>query len=148
MAPDDPGWAVPALTAVTVTCDAELDRWSFVATADAWTGNGQVLLSADGAYLERHDIYTAGAAGDGSADTLELELTAVADWRDVSPGSTTAFGCDAPDLAGVLRIYERASKTVADCRAFGESPERWATWEPETACTTVLDTGDTGDTGR
>jgi len=141
--PDDPEYPLPAITAVTVECDAERAAWSFTVDTTGWTGNGQVLLSSDGDYVERHPLDSVSAAADGSTDRLDLDLDVVSDWRDVSEGSTTAFNCATPDLLGVLRVYERTGDEVADCRIFGEQPDRWAAWEPDTACTqaVVEDTG-------
>jgi hypothetical protein len=135
----DVGSAVPALTSVTVACDDVSAEWTFAATADAWTGNGDVRLSADGAYVEAHYLPSVSAASDGSSDTLELALSIVADWRDVVSGARTAFNCDVPDLAGVLRIRTRDGSDIADCRAFGSAPERWSEWDPAVACGQVLE---------
>lgn len=135
---------VPRLTAVDVTCDAQAAEWTFTATTSAWTGNGDVRLSADGAYVESHALLSVSAAEDGSADELRLSLSIVADWRDVVSGSRTAFNCEAPDLAGVLRVRTRDGAAVADCRAFGVAPERWTEWDADVACDTVLEPADSG----
>lgn len=143
--PEVPAWTVPTLVSVAVTCDGDAATWTFEAETDAWTNNGQVLLSADGAYIERHDLYSVEAALDGTHDRLKLVLEVVPEWRDVTLGTSTVFNCETPELAGVLRVYARGSKDVADCRAFGEAPERWSTWDPEVACASTLpDTADTG----
>lgn len=130
---------VPAIVSASVTCDADDAVWRFVVETDAWTGNGQVALSTDGDYVERHTMYSASAAADGSADHLELELDVVGDWRDANAGSSTAFNCQEPDLAGVLRVYTRDGDDVADCRAFGDAPERWAAWDASLACDVTLE---------
>lgn len=130
---------VPAIVEASVACDADDAVWSFVVETDAWTGNGQVALSTDGVYVERHTMYSVSAEADGSADRLELELDVVGDWRDASAGSSTAFNCQEPDLAGVLRVFTRDGDDVADCRAFGEAPERWAEWDASLACDAVLE---------
>ena len=115
-------------------CDPIHARWTFTAETNAWTGNGQVLLSTDGIYLETHPLDSKSAAGDGSSDSLALYLTVVADWRDVSLGSSTVFNCDEPMLAGILRIFEQDGKTEADCRYFGEDP--WDRWNLGVDCAT------------
>ena len=142
--PETPTYADPEITAASVECDPERPRWTFDVTASAWTGNGQVLLSADGSYIERHRLDSISAEADGSTDQLQLKLDVVADWRDVSEGSTTVFNCDEPFLDGVIRVYSRTGDAVTDCRAFGTDPARWATWEPDTACATVLEGEDSG----
>lgn len=133
----------PTLTDVSVDCDDSRAEWAFAATTDAWTGNGQVVLSRDGAYVERHTMYSVEAEADGSADRLALELDVVPDWHDASAGSSTYFNCGTADLAGVLRVWTRDGGAVADCVAFGEAPERWAEWDESVACDEALDTGDT-----
>jgi len=126
----------PLLTAATEACDPLRARWDFTAEADAWTGNGQVPLSTDGLYLEVHPLDSKAAAGDGSSDSLSTTLSVVADWRDVSLGSTTIFNCKEPGLAGILRIFEQDGKTEADCRYFGENP--WEQWNLGYQCDTPL----------
>jgi hypothetical protein len=134
----------PSITAATIACDDATATWSFTVETDAWTGNGDVRLSADGAYVEVHPLSSISAAADGSNDALALELAVVADWRDVVTGARTAFNCDAPDLAGVLRVRTVDGSAIADCRAFGVTPERWATWDANVACDTLLEAADTG----
>jgi hypothetical protein len=128
----------------SVVCDPERPRWTFDVEASAWTGNGQVLLSTDGAYIERHGMSSITAAADGTSDTLELKLDIVSDWRDVDATQDTVFNCEEPGLAGVLRVYTRTGDAVADCRSFGEDTARWDTWEPDTACATPLEPDDSG----
>lgn len=136
----------PAITVASAACDPNDPGWTFEVATDAWTGNGQVYLSADGAYVERHPMYTVGAAYDGTSDALRLVLGIAVDFRDVVAGSTTVFNCNAEALTGVLQVFERDGRTVADCRAFGEAPERWKEWSASVACDSVLDTGaDTGE---
>lgn len=137
-----PEWVAPSLVTATADCSAADEQWSFTATTDAWTGNGQVYLSADGAYVERHPMYSNGAAYDGSADSLRLVLGMVEDFRDVVLGASTAFNCGTPDVAGVLQVNERDGRTVADCRAFGVAPERWEEWEPALACGVPLESAE------
>lgn len=136
--------SAPTITAATVACDDATATWTFTAKTDAWTGNGDVRFSADGAYVEVHPLMSVSAAADGSADALALALAVVADWRDVVTGARTAFNCDAPDLAGVLRVRTADGASVSDCRAFGAAPERWATWDAGVACDVLLETEDTG----
>lgn len=135
-----PSTEPPAITSAAVTCTPEHARWRFQVTTDAWTGNGQVLLSADGIYVERHPIFSQSAAPDGTSDTLDLTLSVQPDWRDVNPGSSTVFNCREPDLAGILRVFTRDGAAEADCRAFGIAPERWVDWTPGTSCAVILET--------
>lgn len=133
-----PTYEDPVIVEASAVCDVAAARWSFEVTTQAWTGNGQVLLSADGTYIEKHPMFSVGAAADGSSDALALSLSVVRDFRDVVAGTSTAFNCDAAGLAGVLRVYDRPGDAVADCRGFGDSPERWAEWDSSAACDVVL----------
>ena len=139
-----PEWTVPAIVTATAECSAADAYWAFEATTDAWTGNGQVVLSADGAYVEAHPMYSVGAAGDGSADSQRLALAIIPDWTDVAPGGTTAFNCDAEAISGVLRVYTRDGNAVADCRAFGVDPARWKQWDANVSCSATIELNDTG----
>ncbi len=139
----------PTITSASVTCDERAATWLFEVGTDAWTGNGIVYLSADGAYIETHSLLSTTSAADGSSDTLERSLVIVASWRDVTTNASTAFGCATPALAGVLEVYERTGDARTDCVAFGVDPTRWATWTPDAACEEMLTQADTGvgDTG-
>ena len=133
-----PEWTTPGITNATVDCITADAVWTFTAATDAWSGNGQVVLSTEGDYIERHPLYSNGAAADGTTDNLKLTLDVVAGWRDVVLGDTTAFNCDTAGLTGVIRVYTRDGDDVADCRAFGEDPARWDTWDPAVSCPTVI----------
>lgn len=131
----------PQITQTTVSCDVNAARWSIKVTTDAWTGLGRLYLSADGDYVEQHTLPSVSAPSDGSSDTLSRELAIVASWRDVDPDSSTAFGCATPELTGVILVYSRTGSTRTDCTAFGDAPQRWASWNTDLACDTTLDTG-------
>lgn len=85
-------------------------------------------MSADGTYVEQHEVRSVEAEGDGSADRLELKLSFLADFQDVSPGSSTAFNCGTPALQGLVVVYARDGETLADCRVFGDAPSNWSVW--------------------
>lgn len=129
---------VPMLVSASYSCDPMAARWSFSAEADAWTGNGQVAMTTDGRYLELHALDSKSAASDGSSDSLALSLTVVADWRDVTLGSSTFFNCEEPGLGGLIRIFEQDGKTEADCRFFGEN--KWAEWNVGLHCDKEIET--------
>ena len=137
--------AAPAITDASVACDARLATWTFLIETDAWTGNGDLWLSTDGAYTENHALSSIAAAADGSSDQLRSTLSIVADWRDVVPSARTWFNCGTPELAGVLRVRARDGSRVTDCVAFGDAPERWSTWRASVACDDALDTGATAE---
>lgn len=134
----DPSDTPPTITEATVDCDTREGRWTFAVTTDAWTGNGQVLLTSDGAYVEKHTVYSVSAAPDGTADQLELTLDVVPDWRDVVLGSSTIFNCGDTSLTGIVRVFTRDGSRASDCRVFGVSPERWAGWDVGVTCDTLL----------
>lgn len=129
----------PSITSAEVTCDGEAGEWTVTVTTDGWTGNGQLLLSTDGEYVERHPLYSRSAAADGSADELGLTLAVVPDWRDVTLGASTYFNCLTTDLTGIVRVFTRDGTAVADCRAFGAAPERWAAWDAGASCDETLE---------
>lgn len=145
--PDPPVYDDPLFTEASAACNDEDARWTFRGTTVAWTGNGEVVLSTDGSYIERHPWPSVESAPDGTTDELELKLDVVPDWRDVTPGASTVFNCDEPELAGLLRVFVRGGDAVADCRWFGEASDRWATWEPESACATPLEAEETAPSG-
>ncbi len=112
----------PVITSGSWDCSAEDDRWSFTVDTRFWTGNGSVLLSVDGVYVEEHGLRSTESAADGTADHLELELGIEADPRDASPGTSTAFLCDVStreDLSGRFSVSAPGSSEEADCRQWG-----------------------------
>ncbi|MES2639144.1 MAG: hypothetical protein V4850_06660 [Myxococcota bacterium] len=136
----EPTTRPPAMTSASAECATVDALWRFDVRTDAWTGNGQVLLSTDGVYVERHPLYSRSAEADGTSDTLDLTLSIVPDWHDVVLGSSTVFNCGEADLTGILRVFTRDGAEEADCRAFGVAPERWATWSAGASCAEVLET--------
>ncbi|MEC8382383.1 MAG: hypothetical protein VXZ96_18775 [Myxococcota bacterium] len=109
----------PDIEEITYECDPSTARWTFEATTDAWTANGNIWLYID-PVLEKHPIYSINAAADGSADTLGLTLSVVADWRDASTGSSTQFQCaDFDDLGLRLYVYHPETAEAADCETTG-----------------------------
>ena len=127
----------PHITAAEVACDTQDAIWSFRIDADAWTGNGRLIWSTDGRYIEYHDIDSVVAAPDGTSDQLELELRVVADRAFVSPDSTTFFNCAEPGLSAVLRVLGAEGEAVTDCRGFGE--DRWGEWGLDYGCATAVE---------
>ncbi len=123
-----PGSTPPRFTEVEVVCDGNDATWRISMFTDAWTGGGELWLSADGDYVEAHPFVSREAALDGSSDHLELNLGVVSDFRDVAAGSRTAFNCGTPELAGLLVVYATDAETVADCRVFGSELDRWDAW--------------------
>ena len=94
------------------SADQEDETWSLEVNTTGWSGGGflwmtnQTVLddteefdtgSLPTMLSERHPFYSVGAHMDGSADRLKLTLTAVSDWRDAAPGSTTRWLCDDED---------------------------------------------------
>ena len=119
----------PNIDVLSFDCDPSTARWSFEATTDAWTANGNLWLYID-PVLEKHPIYSVSAAADGSSDLLELKLSVVADWRDASPGSSTQFQCSDFDALGLrLYVYHPETAEAADCVTAGADVD----WESSTA---------------
>lgn len=129
----------PRITSAEVSCDEDAAAWAFAVEADAWTGNGKLIWSVDGRYVEYHDLDSVESAPDGSSDRLVLELRAVADRAFVQPGSTTLFNCHEPGLAAVLRVLTVDGESASDCRRFGE--DRWGEWYADYACAVEVTPG-------
>lgn len=125
----DPAATPPSITEITVSCTGESGKWALDVVTDAWTGGGTLWLSADGEYVEKHQVISAESALDGTSDHLELSLSLAADFQDVHEGSSTAFNCGTPGLQGLFVVYDRAGTTATDCRDFGDDPSRWTAWE-------------------
>jgi hypothetical protein len=124
----DPSEDPPEIDSASVKCDADDARWVFGVNTRRWTGGGTLWMSTDGSYVEGHEILSVEAESDGSTDRLELKLSLAADFRDVEPGTSTAFNCGTPRLHGLIVVYARDGETMADCRAFGEAAADWPTW--------------------
>ncbi len=122
----------PALVELAWSCDADDEEWLLTATADAWSGGGALYLTVDGDYIEAHGVRSAEAAADGTSDELELELGIEADWREVSPGSSTAFTCgDAPSALFLLYDLEG---DASDCLIIEEPAVAWQDIEDGPSC--------------
>lgn len=124
----DPEATDASITSLTVMCEGGSGVWTIDANTDAWSGGGQLTLSANGTYVEAHPIPSVDAALDGSSDHLHTELAVVADFRDVSVGGSTWFNCGTPGLQGLFIVYSRDGERVTDCRRFGVDAALWAEW--------------------
>ena len=85
-------YTVPEIQSIEWGCLYDESKWTFRITTAGWTGNGNVWMANDDT-IEKHRIYSTGAARDGSEDILELELEISADWRDAQPGKSTRWRC-------------------------------------------------------
>jgi hypothetical protein len=138
---DVPSYGVPAIVSASADCNPQQAQWRFELDTDAWTGGGALLWSANGSWVEEHRLDSKEAADDGSSDHLELALTIVPDWRDQEANASTALNCETPGLGGVLTVFARDGKTVADCRFLGDDQAAFDAWELGVGCETPLDTG-------
>lgn len=143
--PDPLFGKAPRISNIRWTCDAERSEWLFTIETDAWTGGGTTWIARGAERYEEHRIRSVKAAADGSSDILELELDVVADWRDASPGSSTAWRCsDAASLTFLVAIKETSGDDQTDCRTWGASPELWAAFADIPDCEVRLTITDTG----
>ena len=143
--PDPLSGADPRISSVRWDCDPERSAWLFTIEADAWTGGGTAWIARDADRYEEHRIRSVKAAADGSSDILELELDVVADWRDASPGTSTAWRCaDAASLTFQVAIKETSGDDQTDCRTWGASPDLWDAFAGVPACEVRLTITDTG----
>lgn len=142
-APIAPSEQPPTIATATLSCAPDSGKWALNVGTERWTGGAELRMSTDGLYVEAHPVLSVEAAGDGSADRLELNITFVADFQDVSPGATTAFNCGTPALQGLITVFERDGKTPADCRFFGTDSALFASWDWET-CTDSIEVSEGG----
>lgn len=111
-----------AITAVTPACDAGSDKRTLAVTTQGWTAGALWSMTTDSHRVEAHPLVSTSADPAGAWDELLLELEVVADPRDVSPGSSTAYLCDAATdqaLSARLVIYDAVTEEVVDCRLWG-----------------------------
>lgn len=116
----DDDFVPPALVSSSLTCDLDAERWTIEAETDAWTGGGTFAWSSDLESIEQHGVPSISAAEDGSADQLRLVLPIVSDWREASPGSSTAMRCG-QDPSWALVVFDRFGEP-ADCATGGPDP--------------------------
>jgi hypothetical protein len=117
-APVDPVLTTPAIAAMSVGCDPEASQWTVAAEATSWTGGGKLYWTVDADYVEVHPVGTKTAAPDGSSERLELVLPVAADWREVTPGGSTAFHCS--DDVKWRFVLMDLDEVIVDCRYSGE----------------------------
>jgi hypothetical protein len=106
----------PAIAEFSLGCDADDGRWEVRILTDAWSGGAVSHWTLDGSYIEKHTISSVQILLDGSEDTLELNLSIVADWR-LASGSNTIFHC-ADDVNVVVVLNDLEGKR-SDCRVLG-----------------------------
>lgn len=105
---------------LSYACDVEEETWTFSVLTSGWSGLLRLWMAQDEETWERHTGYSVGAAADGSADELAIELDIVADWRDASDGSRTRFRCqDEEILAFQVSVFDRRGVEEVDCLRFG-----------------------------
>ncbi len=114
----------PAITAATLACDADAGKWTLDMTLAGWSGGATSAWTADGTYVELHDLSRVAWQADGSGETLKLTLTIADDWREVEPGKRTVFTCT-EDPSGVVEVRD-PSGAVVDCRGWGPDPALFA----------------------
>jgi hypothetical protein len=139
----------PSIESISWGCSASEASWSVEVSTLEWTANGDLWMAKATDYVEQHDLRSVSAAHDGSWDQLELELDIVSDWRDASPGSSTAFLCDDATVAEIsfrLVVYTPGSEESSDCRSWGALPTLFDTIEGVPACELIWDEPDTGVT--
>lgn len=126
----------PVIDSFALGCDVDDGRWTLDATTAWWTGGGRLLWRADGDWIESHRVPSVSAAPDGSDDELHLDLAIVSDWREASPGSSTAVRCALdPDWVFVVSDVQGE---LADCRAGGPDPQGFQALEGIPSCDVLV----------
>lgn len=111
-----------SIDVVGVSCSADNDEWIIQVDTFGWTAGGAMVWTADGLYLEEHNLVSDEADFSGAWDLLLLELSVAADPRDQSKNSSTSLLCDPPtrdSLRGWLVIYDPETEEAVDCRTWG-----------------------------
>ena len=109
----------PGIQSFEVSCDVDAAKWTIDVFASSWTTGGEIVLTVDGTYVERHDVTSQQVAADGSSDHLSLSMNIVSDWRDATGNAQTAFLC-ADDPALRFVVYDLDGQ-ISDCRNWGEN---------------------------
>jgi len=138
---------VPSIDNIRWDCSIDDATWTFEVDTVNWTANGKLWLATSADYVEQHAVRSISAAHDGSWDQLSLELGIVADWRDASSGSSTAFLCDTATVESMgyrLAIYTPGSEELADCRSWGAVPTLFDGIDGVAACELLWEPPDTG----
>ena len=147
----DPGTVLhdtpPTITGIQYSCSVDEEKWIFQVTTDAWTANGTLYLAATSDYVEQHSLQSEEAAADGSSDLLTLSLSIVADWRDVSASSSTAFLCNSTTEAAIcwrIFVYTPGTGDVSDCASGGYEPTWFDDMDDIPTCDTRWETDSGG----
>ncbi|MEZ4238606.1 MAG: hypothetical protein R3F59_21140 [Myxococcota bacterium] len=138
--------APPTIASFRWDCDLDAGTWTLTAEATSWTGGGEAVITRDLTYVELHDVRATESAPDGSAETLQLVLSIVSDWRAQASGRSTVFTCG-QDPTVAFTLLDTSGEPV-DCVVEGPVAERLAK-RPEVQCgpATPTDTGASAETG-
>ncbi len=140
----------PSISDIRWDCDSIDAIWSFEVDTLAWTANAELWMGQDTDYVERHAVRSTSAAHDGTWDQLALELDVVADWREASSGSSTAFFCNPTTLEAIsfrLAVYTPGTEEQADCRSWGAQPSLFDGVDGAAACELLWEEPDTAAEG-
>ena len=128
----------PSITSIQWECQKEQGIWSFSIETEGWTSNGQIWLTQGGESTEKHKIFSAEAAADGSHDRLELELEIAADWREAAPGESTRWQCyEESSLSFLGLVFHPKTLENIDCRYWGA--ENWSEIMSSPSCAHPLE---------
>lgn len=133
--PSGQEWPVlepPQAHCLWVSCDVDEELWTVEVQATSWTAGGELVWTLDGDYLELHPMRSVAAEADGSGDLLRASLSLTGDWREVSPGASTAMRCsDSPDL--VVALFDPETESLSDCARQDRGMD-WSMVEGAPAC--------------
>ena len=125
----------PVVEGLSLTCDQDAARWILQSEVDAWSGGGELLITADGEVVERHTVRATESAGDGTWDCLALSLGQAADPADAAPGASSRWLCrEEAELSFLFVVADTDNAAWTDCVAWGARPGVWATVEGAPAC--------------
>jgi len=117
-------YAAPQIQSVEFDCDSDNDTWTARVFADAWTGDGELIM-ATADRIEIHGIESIRAAPQGSGDELLAILSIAVNPDDAKSGSTTGFLCTGAiktALSMRVGIFDFDSEEESDCWQWG--PEK------------------------
>lgn len=137
----------PSISDIRWDCSGSDATWTFEVDTVNWTANGSLWLAQSDDYVEKHAVRSVSAAHDGTWDELSLELDIVADWREASSGSSTAFFCNDSTTQAIsfrLVVYTPGSEDDADCRSWGADPQLFDGVSGVSECALIWEEPDTG----